>query len=496
MSPDVFRSVRRGVLCLGLLLFAASMAVGQVRNQSGGSGVPLPPAPGQPVRNVPNGWVATGTASVDAPILRREYIAAYNRYTHAISTYPPTSSEVMTAMQEFKVAEDTYYRKGLVMVRVTPSQAAPPGTGHATTQPPSGPPSTMIQLSSVAIPEKVKIDEKEFQPFEQDVSQTVSGPSSWLSTVWVTVHGRVTDHMGNPVRRVTVKLTVSGESDITDANGKYSASFQHDGFQNVSIPLDITLDPRCLVVTPRVASFGTVALGVKDSFEYVSVENTCPNETVDVTFGARVGPFFLKTVDCTAGQGEGVIWNKDSTKMIMGPGSRCRMRLSFEPVSQGSWDKKLYFAGSDVPGLPVALRALGTATDVVLVGEKQGHFSGTTSVGSSSEWTITITNGSPSSPLEIIVSDFDGVASGDFDARIVAVTGLPPPPLPPPGAPLPPPGPLVPHPRVITLPPGAVVMVVVKFEPQAEGLREAVLVFETSDPSVPVVKVPVSGIGN
>jgi len=330
----------------------------------------------------------------------------------------------------------------------------------------------------VDISEVVKIDENEYQKFEQPVSQLVLGNPADLDTIWVTVHGRVTDSVTHyPVSGVKVRLTDSGETVITNPNGEYKASFKHRGFENVEITLNIVLAPRCLTIGPRVASFGTVALGTVPGKE-IKVENTCPDKIVDVTFSERNQAFHLRLENCGSSHQLGVAHDSTTGHMTMGPGSWCKLQLTFKPASHGSWDEELWFNGSDVPGVPVKLRALATASDTVLLDQTDGHVQPATKVGLTGLKVITITNGSPNSPLDIRGLKFGGANAAEFRVTVLSAQNN-----------------AIPS-GATQLLPGEQCRVVVTFMPKAIGEYEATLVIDTSDPDVGAVRVPVSGLGS
>jgi hypothetical protein len=470
-------------LSIVLVLAAASPVSAQgVRQQPNAAGGFTVPDPSQALSGVAPGWKAGGGFDAkQAHRLYQAYLAAVNRYNAVVNRGLAADPAGQQAYAEMVQARDTYFSQGLGWTRV-PQGSTGSGGQSSTGTGTSNQGQTTAQQQVIDIRDRLEFAALGTMSLSQEVNRTVSGDASQLTTVVVTITGTVTDPAGRPLSGVSVQLESTGLVTNTDQYGDYSLSLVHQGFSDVDIVVDTVLHPRCLRVDPGIASLGTVRFARNDGMK-IAVANTCATQDLEVSFTDDGMPFLLEVSHCSAPQGQGLIWSSESTTMILGPGSSCQLKLSIEPTRYGHFEETFVVTGSDLPSIPIPIRAMATVTDSVQVGTGNVMIGGTTTVGATTPWMVTVKNLMSSGSLDITSVHVVGLHASEFDASIAAAPNLPPP------APGQAPA------TAVRLAPGDQAAVGVDFTPAGPGTRRGFLVIQTSDPDTPVIRVPVSGLG-
>jgi hypothetical protein len=469
-------------LVLVCCVVATPVPAQSVRQQPTASGTFQVPDPSQALTSVAPGWQAGGGFDAkQAHRLYQAYLAAVNRYNAVVNRGLAADPAGQQAYAEMVQARDTYFSQGLGWTRV-PQGSTGSGGQSSTGTGTSNQGQTTAQQQVVDIREQVEFAAVGTMSETRDIHRTVSGDMSLLTTVLVTVTGQVTDPSGTPLSGVSIQLQRSGFVASTNAFGEYSITFTHPGFSDVDIVVDVVLQPRCLQVGPRIASLGTVPFARNDGMN-IAVENACTNRDLEVEFTDNGLPFFIGVSHCSAPQGQGVAWNPGSTRMILGPGSSCQLELGLEPTTYGHFETTFVVTGSDLPSIPIPIRAMATVTDSVRIGQADVTIGGTTSVGATTPWMVTLANLDDRNPVHVTSVRVVGLHASEFDASIAVAPNLPPP------APGQAPA------TAVQLAPGTECGIGIDFTPSAPGTRRGFLVIQTSDPDTPEIRVPVSGIG-
>ena len=367
----------------------------------------------------------------------------------------------------------------------------PPATGGSGGggQPGSDSSDDQVQPITVDIYDWLEVKSDCCKPVEMSIDKSQTGYPAGLTTVDVTVRGRVVDQTGMPVRNAIVHLANAGKSATTNNQGEFSLPFFAQGFYPEDVSANFELVCSCISIEPVEVGFATI-LPDGAASNYFSIYNSC-DTLVDVRMpkepvipkpgdGMKLGDgLTFKVRDCSGGHSSlGSFVQGGGEKAQLGPGGRCLIEVMWVPGKEMMLDRRVAIPTSTsiASKCNPKVRIVGSSTWGIQVTPRDLRYPGVVEVGGSEDLKLSITNLSMND-LTVQRITFAGPHQVDFSATISSSSkGQP-------GS-----G------RDFLLKPGGVYTVTVRYSPKDDGVRLGTLIVRSNDPIAPRILVPLSGL--
>ncbi len=163
---------------------------------------------------------------------------------------------------------------------------------------------------------------------------------------------------------------------------------------------------------------------------------------------------------------------------LLGPGARCKVSATWKPESEGLLNRSYSITtDEDLPErCQKQVRLVGAASLGISVSPREVRFEQITRVGDPVRARLIIRNQSPDQNLILVSDDITGRDAGAFSHWVDFFEGG------------------YEQNKTLVLEPGGVSYNLVEFAPQSDGIKRAELEIRSTDPVVPVVRIPLSGL--
>lgn len=329
---------------------------------------------------------------------------------------------------------------------------------------------------------ELAIDAQCYEPVVIGIDERQTGLESDLTDVRLIVEARLFDRTGAPLETDALGIepnTSEGEM-VFQGHSGFQFIMVTQGFENLSVPMDIMLDGPCLAVDPPVVGLGTVTPGSEATVQ-VSIENTC-DEPLEVTIPSP-GEVTFEVRDCGGGPTNlGSAVEGGGQHALLGPSARCTVRVTWHPTTQQVLNyTEILRTDEDLPlDCQPDLRVVGTSSDILVVTPAELRFDGVTSTGASKSMGYSVRNTSEDRTVAIQGFQIYGGQEHDFSLGKVTLEGA----------------------RFVgqgqaerlVLEPGGGYSATIEFAPMYDGVRRAIYAIWIDDPDVSGVRIPMSGL--
>jgi hypothetical protein len=329
---------------------------------------------------------------------------------------------------------------------------------------------------------QLEIDAGCYEPVLIDIDESQTGLESDLTDVRLIVEARLFDRNGAPIETDGLGIepnTSDGEVIFQGFNG-FQFIMVTQGFENLSVPMDIMLDGPCLVVDPPVVGLGALTPGSEATAQF-AIENTC-DEPLEVTMPSP-GEVAFEVRDCGGGPTMlGSAIEGGGQNALLGPSARCTVGVTWNPTTQEVLNHtEILETDEDLPlDCRPDVRVVGTSSDILVVTPAELRFAGVTTVGAIDAVGYSVRNTSEDRTVAIQGFQIYGGQENDFRLGKVTLDGA----------------------RFagqgqaerLVLEPGSGYSATIEFAPMYDGVRRAIYAIWIDDPDVSAVRIPMSGL--
>lgn len=355
--------------------------------------------------------------------------------------------------------------------------STPGGGGGGQSQPDSTSEGSPLPIT-VDIFDRLVVETGCCEPAELSIDESQTGFPEGLTTVDVTIHGRVVDQTGAPVDNATVRLAEAKRTASTNPRGEFSLTFFTQGFDPVDLEGGVTLVCSCISIEPVEVGFATI-LPTDTAHNDFSIYNSC-DTPVEVTMPSKTQHgLSLEVEDCSGGHSSfGSAVDGPGKQASLGPGARCTIKVTWEPGQEMMLDQRVAIPNTASPASKCnpKVRIVGAAGPGIHVYPRELRYDGVVAVGDTTSLEMNIINPTQS---DITVQGiyFEGPHDADFTATITYLSNAQ-------------------HGASgdVLLRPGGDCLVRVDYSPQEDGVRLGTLILRSTDAVAPRILVPLSGL--
>lgn len=428
-------------------------------------------------------WVSTADAQSNGALIARFNTHSQN-YATAISSgnidSAQTSWDLMRplARELVKRGLNQYAQYDREMVR--PGETSNHGTGRYDIEDEGVDEDLVEPITFVVVDQlEIEVSADGYRGTVVVVNEEQTGFEDELTEIDVTIRGRVTDQHGNALQTTYLGLGVDyPDSDFEwVGEDEFEITFLAEGFSPVELTADVRLGRCCLSIVKHTVGLGSIRPGsvAKQTF---AISNTC-DEPLDVAMPSGGSSLSFKIRDCGGGTSNmGSVVDGLGANAMLGPDARCEVEAVWAPSSEKALLDSFSIENSiDLqPVCKTSFEVVGVSSFGVLVIPSEIRFEDVVRVGDSVHAEFVLTNQSSSHSVVLSNPAFTGKHGGDFAQGVIGHQG----------------GTV--QNGILELAPGGFFRGSVSFVPVADGRRRAVLDILTSDPMVPHLRIPVSGL--